>query len=269
MRKLTFTLGAALALVGASPLAMAQTYYDGSDPYRYNRSIYPGYTSYVGTVVEVLPVGSRGTRIERVCRPLAANPYAYGSPVYQPPVLDQYGRPIHAGNYYGRSGYVYDRYGNRINPRYDQSHDPDRFAGKVVGALVGGALANQIGDGGGRTAATIAGTVAGAVIANQIQREQQDNRYGSSDYRYRGRHDGGYRNSGYYGNSGYYAGTYPQTYGQYGVPTQCYNATVPLGRVIGFDVRYTIDGRLYEGRYSSAPAIGSQIRMGRNDRPIY
>jgi outer membrane lipoprotein SlyB len=49
--------------------------------------------------------------------------------------------------------------------------------GTILGGLAGGLLGHQIGSGSGNTAATIAGAVGGAVIGNQVQRNNEGDRY--------------------------------------------------------------------------------------------
>lgn len=101
--------------------------------------------------------------------------------------------------------------------------------GAVLGAIIGGALGNQVGKGDGRKAATIAGAVIGGAIAH--------------DESHRGR----YRDVG---------GRYVQDQEQ-----RCDTRTEyrQQERVVGYDVAYDYNGRVYRTRTDHHP--GDTIRV--------
>jgi uncharacterized protein YcfJ len=269
MRNLTQSLTAAVVLAIASPMAMAQSYYDPgsySNGYSnsYNGSSYGYVQPEVGTVVGVWPIGSRGTQIENVCQAVSRYDNGNRRDSY---VYDQYGNRVavsyrQAGyqGYNQNQGYGYDSngynngYANNGYQGYDgqnydgqydrngQPKDPNRVAGKLLGALVGGALGNQIGHGNGRTATTIVGAVAGGYIGNKIERNGQRRKYGQN---YNGNYD--------YAN---------------GSLLRCHNEVKPLGALVGYTVHYTVDGQTYSGRFNQAPRVGSRIRAEGDAQPI-
>lgn len=100
----------------------------------------------------------------------------------------------------------------------------------IAGAIIGGAIGNQFGSGSGRDAAT----VAGALLGGSIGRDQG---------RYYDRYD-----------------RYPATYR--GVERRCRIETAYTGsreRVVGYDVTYRYNGRLYHTRTATHP--GRRIRV--------
>lgn len=96
----------------------------------------------------------------------------------------------------------------------------------IAGAVIGGVLGNQIGSGSGRDAATVAGALIGGSIGHN-----------------RSRYD-----------------RYPATYR--GVETRCRVETAYTGRrdrIVGYDVTYRYNGRLYHTQTRTHP--GSRIRV--------
>jgi len=110
---------------------------------------------------------------------------------------------------------------------------PERFGNKdgaVVGAVVGGLIGNQIGGGSGRTAATVAGAVGGGFAGREIDR----------------RHEGGQR--------------YTET------QRQCHTVSEPREEVVGYDVRYQVDGQTAMTRVAEKP--GAELQVGERDRIV-
>jgi uncharacterized protein YcfJ len=111
-------------------------------------------------------------------------------------------------------------------------------SGALVGALIGGAIGSQIGSGSGRDAATVAGAIAGAAIGSER---------------------GGYR-------EGYY---YDRGYRRVGYERVCERRRRGWteGHVIGYDVAYRLDGRIYHTRTDEHP--GRRIRVAIMDYDDY
>ncbi|MEO8670922.1 MAG: glycine zipper 2TM domain-containing protein [Tahibacter sp.] len=112
---------------------------------------------------------------------------------------------------------------------YEPGYRTHRNGGTVAGALIGGALGNLAGKGDGRKAATIAGALIGGSIGHDSDR----------------RHGDGYRD-------GRYATAYEQ---------RCEQRTSWRGsdEIVGYDVSYRYDGRLYHTQMNYNP--GSRIRV--------
>ena len=111
----------------------------------------------------------------------------------------------------------------------------DKHAGAVrwlalVGALAGGLLGNQIGGGTGKKVATVAGAAAGGYAGNQVQGNMQAN------------------------------DTYTTT------ETRCSTVTDTSEKVVGYDVRYNLDGK--EGTVRMERDPGSQIPVDKEGRLI-
>ncbi len=139
--------------------------------------------------------------------------------------------------------YSYDRYDDRdygYDPGYDRySRQSGQTGGAVVGALIGGVLGNQIGSGSGRTAATVGGAVLGGLAGREIGGNtipRDNGRYAYDRDRYG------------YGNNGYQS-------------QRCWTEYDRSGRVMGYEVRYRADGRMYTTQLPYAPSIGSRIRV--------
>jgi uncharacterized protein YcfJ len=110
---------------------------------------------------------------------------------------------------------------------------PERFGdrdGAVVGAVVGGLIGNQVGGGNGRKLATVAGVVGGAYAGREIDR----------------RHEGGQRYTDY--------------------ERRCQTVSEPREELVGYDVRYDLDGQVAMTRVSDEP--GAQIQVGERDRIV-
>lgn len=85
--------------------------------------------------------------------------------------------------------------------------DENRIAGTVIGGVVGGMLGNQVGGGFGNKLATVAGAAGGAYAGNQIQKNMQDQDTSTS------------------------------------VERRCRMVQKAHDRVVGYDVRYRLDGK--------------------------
>ncbi|KFN47400.1 glycine zipper 2TM domain-containing protein [Arenimonas composti] len=110
---------------------------------------------------------------------------------------------------------------------------PERFGdrdGAVVGAVVGGLIGNQVGGGNGRKLATVAGVVGGAYAGREIDR----------------RHEGGQRYTDY--------------------ETRCHTVSEPREEIVGYDVRYDLDGQVSLTRTAEQP--GAQLQVGERDRIV-
>jgi uncharacterized protein YcfJ len=110
------------------------------------------------------------------------------------------------------------------------THRRDPTTGTLIGALVGGALGNQVGGGSGRRAATIAGALVGGKVGH-------DAAASSGSVREADRHIEGYERV-------------------------CETRTEQRNtdRVVGYDVAYELEGRVYNVRTDAHP--GDQIRVG-------
>jgi uncharacterized protein YcfJ len=113
--------------------------------------------------------------------------------------------------------------------RYERRDHRDRTGATVLGALIGGALGNTVGRGDGRRAATIAGAVIGGAIANDNARRPR------------------YRDVG-----GRYVRDQEQ---RCDVRTEYRREE----RVVGYDVAYDYNGRVYRTRTDYHP--GDSIRV--------
>lgn len=108
--------------------------------------------------------------------------------------------------------------------------DQHQIAGTAIGAIAGGLLGNQIGGGKGKTLATVAGAVGGGYAGNKVQEHMQNN------------------------------DTYTTT------ETRCKTVTDTSEKVVGYDVRYTLDGKPGQVRMDRDP--GSQIPVDKSGRLI-
>lgn len=110
---------------------------------------------------------------------------------------------------------------------------PERFGdkdGMVVGAIVGGLIGNQVGGGDGRRLATVAGAVGGGYAGREIDRRHQGGRVTTEDQRV------------------------------------CHTETRQKSSVVGYEVSYTLDGRVQSRRMSKKPA--DPIWLGTRDKVI-
>nr|WP_225924209.1 glycine zipper 2TM domain-containing protein [Pseudomonas synxantha] len=108
--------------------------------------------------------------------------------------------------------------------------DQHQIAGTVVGALAGGLLGNQIGGGNGKKLATVAGAVGGGYAGNKVQEGMQNR------------------------------DTYTTT------QTRCNTVNDISDKVVGYDVRYNLDGK--EGTVRMERDPGSQIPVDKEGRLI-
>lgn len=99
--------------------------------------------------------------------------------------------------------------------------DQHQIAGTAIGAVVGGLLGNQVGGGSGKKIATVAGAVGGGYAGNKVQENMQAN------------------------------DTYTTT------ETRCSTVTDTSEKVVGYDVKYLLDGK--EGQVRMERDPGSQI----------
>lgn len=104
--------------------------------------------------------------------------------------------------------------------------DSNRIAGTAVGAVVGGLLGNQVGGGSGKKIATVAGAVGGGYAGNQVQSRMQAN------------------------------DTYTTT------ETRCSTVTDSHDKVVGYDVRYDLDGKVGQVRMDRDPGEQIPVREG-------
>ena len=108
--------------------------------------------------------------------------------------------------------------------------DEHKITGTVIGALAGGLLGNQIGGGTGKKIATVAGAAAGGYAGNQVQGNLQE-----SD-------------------------TYQTT------ETRCTTVTDTSQKLVGYDVRYELDGKVSQVRMAHDP--GTRIPLDEQGRLI-
>jgi uncharacterized protein YcfJ len=99
--------------------------------------------------------------------------------------------------------------------------DQHQIAGTAIGAVVGGLLGNQVGGGSGKKIATVAGAVGGGYAGNKVQENMQAN------------------------------DTYTTT------ETRCSTVTDTSEKVVGYDVKYQLDGK--EGQVRMARDPGARI----------
>ena len=108
--------------------------------------------------------------------------------------------------------------------------DQHQIAGTVVGALAGGLLGNQIGGGSGKKIATVAGAVGGGYAGNKVQEGMQER------------------------------DTYTTT------QTRCNTVNDISDKVVGYDVRYSLDGK--EGKVRMDRDPGNQIPVNKEGQLI-
>ena len=101
--------------------------------------------------------------------------------------------------------------------------DQHQIAGTVIGAVAGGLLGNQVGGGTGKKIATVAGAVGGGYAGNKVQEHMQ-----AGD-------------------------TYTTT------ETRCKTVTDTSEKLVGYDVKYQIDGKVSQVRMDHDP--GSRIPL--------
>ncbi|MBN8446559.1 MAG: glycine zipper 2TM domain-containing protein [Gammaproteobacteria bacterium] len=107
--------------------------------------------------------------------------------------------------------------------------DEHQISGTAIGAVVGGVLGNQVGGGDGKKVATVIGAVAGGYTGKQVQKEMQ-----TSDVENQAK----------------------QT---------CTTVQKKKSTLVGYDVRYLLDGKLKTIRMSEKP--GEQLLI-QNDQVL-
>ncbi|MCJ1885564.1 glycine zipper 2TM domain-containing protein [Pseudomonas sp. LA21] len=108
--------------------------------------------------------------------------------------------------------------------------DTHQIAGTAIGAIAGGLLGNQIGSGNGRKIATVAGAIGGGYAGNKVQEGMQER------------------------------DTYTTT------ETRCNTVNDTSDKVVGYDVKYLLDGKPGQVRMDRDP--GSQIPVDKSGRLI-
>ncbi|MDO7897451.1 glycine zipper 2TM domain-containing protein [Pseudomonas citrulli] len=108
--------------------------------------------------------------------------------------------------------------------------DQHQIAGTVIGALAGGLLGNQVGGGTGKKIATVAGAAGGGYAGNKIQEGMQER------------------------------DTYTTT------QTRCNTVNDISDKVVGYDVRYMLDGK--EGKVRMDRDPGNQIPVSKDGQLI-
>ncbi|CAD5108030.1 glycine zipper 2TM domain-containing protein [Zestomonas carbonaria] len=104
--------------------------------------------------------------------------------------------------------------------------DQHQVAGTVLGAVAGGLLGNQVGGGTGKKIATVAGAVGGGYAGNKIQEGMQNR------------------------------DTYTTT------ETRCHTVTDTSDKVVGYDVKYQLDGKVSQVRMDYDPGRQIPVEKG-------
>lgn len=104
--------------------------------------------------------------------------------------------------------------------------DQHQIAGTAIGAIAGGLLGNQIGGGTGKKIATVAGAVGGGYAGNKVQENMQAN------------------------------DTYTTT------ETRCNTVTDTSEKVVGYNVKYDLDGKVGQVRMDRDPGARIPVRDG-------
>ena len=97
--------------------------------------------------------------------------------------------------------------------------DQHQIAGTAIGAVVGGLLGNQVGGGNGKKIATVAGAVGGGYAGNKVQEGMQER------------------------------DTYTTT------ETRCHKVTDTSEKLVGYDVKYQLDGKIGQVRMDRDPGM--------------
>jgi len=105
--------------------------------------------------------------------------------------------------------------------------DQHQIAGTVIGVVAGGLLGNQVGGGNGKKIATVAGAAAGGYAGNKVQENIQNR------------------------------STYTTT------ETQCSTAYDSHEKVVGYKVRYDLDGKVGTVRMERDPGNRIPVEDGR------
>ncbi|MCY1264586.1 hypothetical protein D9M68_200740 [compost metagenome] len=104
--------------------------------------------------------------------------------------------------------------------------DQHQIAGTAIGAIAGGLLGNQIGGGTGKKIATVAGAVGGGYAGNKVQEGMQQR------------------------------DTYTTT------ETRCSTVHDTSEKVVGYDVKYLLDGKAGQVRMDHDPGAQIPVRDG-------
>jgi len=104
--------------------------------------------------------------------------------------------------------------------------DQHKIAGTVIGAVAGGLLGNQIGGGNGKKIATVAGAAAGGYAGNKVQGSMQ-------------------------------AGDTYTT-----METRCSTVTDVEDKIVGYDVKYDLAGKVGQVRMDRDPGSTIPVRDG-------
>lgn len=104
--------------------------------------------------------------------------------------------------------------------------DQHQVAGTALGAVVGGLIGNQVGGGSGKKIATVAGAVGGGYAGNKVQERMQAN------------------------------DTYTTT------ETRCNTVTDTSEKVVGYTVKYELEGRVGQVRMDRDPGQQIPVRDG-------
>ncbi|MBP8184670.1 MAG: glycine zipper 2TM domain-containing protein [Pseudomonas sp.] len=108
--------------------------------------------------------------------------------------------------------------------------DEHKIAGTLLGAVAGGLLGNQVGGGNGKKIATVAGAAAGGYAGNTVQGNMQE------------------------------GDTYTTT------ETRCSTVTDSSEKIIGYDVKYQLDGLVNQVRMDRDP--GAQIPLNKDGQLV-
>ena len=105
--------------------------------------------------------------------------------------------------------------------------DENRIAGTVIGGVLGAVVGHQVGQGRGNAVATVAGAAAGGYAGNRVQKQMQDkDSYSTTEQR-------------------------------------CTTTNRVSEKVIGYDVKYRLDGRVSTVRMDHDPGERIPVRNGR------
>jgi len=106
------------------------------------------------------------------------------------------------------------------------AQDQHRIAGTLIGGVLGGVLGHQVGGGNGKTLATVAGAAAGGYAGNQVQKNMQDkDTYTTNEER-------------------------------------CKTVNVRQDKVVGYDVKYSLDGKVDTVRMDHRPGERIPVKDG-------
>lgn len=107
--------------------------------------------------------------------------------------------------------------------------DEHQISGTVIGAVIGGALGNQVGGGNGKKVATVVAAAAGGYTGKQVQKDMQANDVETQDKR------------------------------------ECTTVQKKQSKVVGYEVRYLLDGKLKTVQMDEKP--GEQLLI-QNDQVV-